>query len=105
MKFIHAIVFTPNELSEGLIPTDWDEMCFGDYVIHAFYSVDQERVLAIDDNCHSSIESDIKAFLLGVYFATKQEPQVTKCYIIADDPYSPAQVAEKLKNKDFMEVI
>ena len=101
MKFIHAIVFTPGEP----IPADWADMCFGDYVVHTLYSVDQERVLAIDDNCHSSIETDIKAFLFGIYFATNQKPQVTKCYVIADDPYSEAEVAKKLKNLEFMEVI
>lgn len=101
MKFIHAIVFTPDES----IPTDWTDMCFGDYVVHVLYSVDQKRILAIDDNCHSSIESDIEAFLLGIHFATKQEPQVTKCYVIADDPYSEAEITKKLKNLEFMEVI
>ena len=101
MKFIHAIIFTPSEP----IPADWIDMCFGDYIVHALYSVDQERILAIDDNCHSSIETDIDAFLSGIHFATKQEPQVTKCYVIANDPYSEVEVAKKLKNLEFMEVI
>ena len=105
MKFIHAIVFTPDELSGGFIPTDWDEMYFGDYAVHALYSIDQERLLTIGDNCYSSIKTNIDSFLSGIYFATKQKSQVTKCYVIADYPYSPTQVAAKLKNKDFMEVI
>ena len=85
MKFIHAIIFTPGES----IPADWADMRFGDYVVHALYSV----------------ETDIKAFLFGIYFATNQKPQVTKCYVIADDPYSETEVTKKLKNLDFMEVI
>lgn len=105
MKFIHAIVFTPDEISNEILPTDWDEICSGDYIVHALYSVDQDRIIMLDDNCHSSIEADIDSFFSGIYFATKQEPQVTKCYVVADDPYSSTQVAEKLRNLDFMEVI
>lgn len=105
MKFIHAIIFTPNEISNKVLPTDWDEMCFGDYIVHALYSVDKDRIITLDDNCHSPIETDIDIFLFGIYFATNQKPQVTKCYVIADDPYSDDEVAEKLRNLDFMEVI
>lgn len=105
MKFIHAIVFTPNELLEGFVPTDWNEMCSGDYIIHALYSVDKDRILILNDNCHAPIEDIIDNFLIGVQFATNQDTQITKCYVIADDPYSDGEVAEKLRNLDFMEVI
>lgn len=102
MKFIHAIVFTPDET----IPTEWFDACFGDYIIHALYSVEKERILILDDNCHAPVEDMINSFLIGTQFAIEQEEiQVTECYVIADDPYSKYEVAAKLKNKDFMEVI
>lgn len=103
MKFIHAIVFTPDENP----PAYWFDACFGDYIVHALYSVEKERILILDDNCHAPVEDMINSFLIGTQFAIeqKEEIQVTECYVIADDPYSKYEVAEKLKNKDFMEVI
>ena len=102
MKFIHAIVFTPDEISNEILPSDWDEMCSGDYIVHALYSVDQDHIIILEDNCHAPVENMIDNFLIGTQFALNQKPQVTKCYVIADDPYSAREVAEKIRNSDFI---
>jgi hypothetical protein len=70
MKFIHAVVFDKDEFENGHYdPTNWDDLCDGDYIVHCLYDVDNERIIIHDDNTHKPVEAMIENFLDGIEYA------------------------------------
>ena len=108
MKFIHAVVLNYDEYVNGNYdPTNWDDLCCGDYVVHALYSVDNEEVIKLNDNCHSSIESDIEAFLRGVKFCGHDVIVERACVLMYrdEDAYNEYAVKVHLDNCEYVEVV
>lgn len=108
MKFIHAVVLNYDEYVNGdYDTTNWDDLCDGDYVVHALYSVDNEEVLMLNDNCHSSIESDIEAFLEGIEFCGHDAIVDRACVLMNrdEDAYNEYAVKVHLDNCEYVEVV
>ena len=96
MKFIHAVIFDVDEFNNGNYNTsDWDDLTDGDYIVHCLYSVDEEKILIHEDNCHAPVETMIDSFLDGVIFANSanvggimiptEEIEITKAFIVVDN--------------------
>lgn len=99
MKFIHAVIFDVDEFNNGNYNTeDWGDLCDGDYVVHCLYSVDNEEVIVLEDNCHAPVENIIDNFIDGVIYAkstnvggimiSNEEVEVTNAYIVVDNGLS-----------------
>lgn len=104
MKFIHAIVYTQDDMKYGDYDTgSWDNLNNGDYIVHCLYSVDNEQVIILEDNCHASVENMIDSFLDGVIFANStnvgglmilnEKIEVIKALVIVDNGLSYNQEA------------
>jgi hypothetical protein len=99
MKFIHAVVYTQDEMKYGDYDTgSWDDLCDGDYVVHCLYDVDNETILIHEDNTHKPVETMIENFLDGIEYANStnvggimipnEEIEVIKAYIVVDNGLS-----------------
>ncbi len=111
MKFIHAVVFNYEEYtsaaSYGCDFTDWGQVCDGDYVVHALYSIDNKEVLFVNDNCHSNVESEIEKFLEGVEFCG-HDAIVTNAFVVMgidEDAYNDYAIKCHIDNGDYEEVV
>ena len=108
MKFIHAVVLNYDQCVNGDYDVaNWDDLCDGDYVVHALYSVDNEEVLMLNDNCHSSIESDIESFLEGIEFCGHDAIVDRACVLMErdEDAYNEYAVKVHLDNREYVEVV
>ena len=116
MKFIHAVVYTQDEMKYGDYDTgSWDNLCDGDYIVHCLYSVDNEQVIILEDNCHASVEKIIDSFLDGVFFANStdvgglmipnEEIEVIKALVVVGAlPYNKEVVGSCLVEGKYVEV-
>lgn len=118
MKFIHAVVFDKDEFENGNYNTnDWDDLTDGDYIVHCLYSVDNEDIIILNDNCHQPVEPMIDQFLDGVRYVScvnvggliidNSDVEVIKALVIVDNgcSYQSIAVKEKLVGGDYKEVI
>ena len=53
-------------------------------IVHCLYSVDEEKILIHEDNCHAPVETMIDNFLDGVSFCGHY-PLVEKAFIVVDN--------------------
>ena len=67
LHYIHALVVDTDEFVPN--NTDWDYYAEVDYAVHALYIQENEDLIFLDDNCHSSVVSEIKTFLNGIRYA------------------------------------
>lgn len=88
MKFVHAVVFDVDEFNNSNYNAeDWGDLCDGDYVVHCLYSVDNEEVIVLEDNCHASVENIIDSFIDGVNYMCDCAI-VTKALVVVDNGLS-----------------
>lgn len=100
MKFIHAVVLNYDEYVNGdYDPTNWNDLC--DYVVHALYSVDNEEVIMLNDNCN------IEAFLEGIEFCGRDAIVDRTCVLMYrdEDAYNEYAVKVHLDNREYVEVV
>ena len=83
MNFIHAVVFDVDEFNNGSYDTtNWGDLTSGDYIVHCLYNLDNQEILMLNDNCHSSIEANIEAFLEGVEFCGHDAIVERACVVV-----------------------
>ena len=117
MKFIHAVVYTQDEMKYGDYDTgSWDNLNNGDYIVHCLYSVDNEQVIILEDNCHAPVENMIDSFLDGVIFANStnvggimipnEKVEITKALVVVDNglSYNKEAVSLRLVEGNYTEV-
>ena len=117
MKFIHAVVYTQDEMKYGDYDTgSWDNLNNGDYIVHCLYSVDNEQVIILEDNCHAPVENMIESFLDGVIFANStnvggimipnEEVEIAKALVVVDNglSYNKKAVGLRLVEGNYTEV-
>lgn len=119
MKFIHAVVFDKDEFENGNYDTgNWADLTGGDYIVHCLYSVDNENIIILEDNCHQPVVPMIDNFLDGVRYAgsvnvgglivDNSEVEVTKAFVVMcsnESSYSSEHVKEHLIKGNYGEVL
>ena len=107
MKFIHAVVYTQNEMKYGDYDTgSWDDLNNGDYVVHCLYSIDNKEILIHEDNIHQPVEAMIENFLQGIEFCG-HDAIVTNALVVVDNglSYNEEAVELCLVEENYVEVM
>lgn len=91
--FVSGIILTKEEAKEfEYTDIDYDMVASGDYIVHALFEVTNEGsslTIYNDDNCHSSIVSDIESFIEGFSWSHQPAKHIQHCVFVTDkDPYS-----------------
>ena len=104
MKFIHAVVFNVDEFKD-ITDTSWKELIDGDYIVHCLYSIDNEEIIFLEDNCHQPIETIIESFYQGIELCGF-DVQETRAYIVVDNglSYNEEAVGLCLNEGNYVEV-
>ncbi len=106
MKFIHAVIYTQDEMKYGDYDTgSWDDLNNGDYIVHCLYCVDTEDIIILEDNCHASVENMIDSFIDGVNYMCDCAV-VTKALVVVDNglSYNKEAVGLCLVEGNYVEV-
>ena len=103
-KFISGIIVSKEEKEEFNLQ-DWYDANNGDYIVHALFDItNPENVITImiDDNVHSSIETEIESFIAGIEYSNIEfSYEAKKLWINTNDH----KTCYDVKFSDLLEVI
>lgn len=97
VNLIHAIVFTEEEYEDYKNEKYFRNCTDGDYIVHCLIDTNKPFCIARNDNCHSSIETEIESFIGGLKYAGYEVNIKYGLYVVPNNPYGINLFAENIK--------
>ena len=98
----HAIILTHEEAEDirkegGSF--DFDDVSFGDYIVHAFYDEYHDEIIYLEDNIHGNPKDALEGIELGIRAGCGLLEITEKVIILPEgaDPYKTSHVLKAIR--------